>query len=307
VSSSITFGARPVCPWLKSKKPTPVTVAVPRSGVKVADLYDRAALVALLRDADAAIHTASPGDETSANLDAAVADAAIEAFAGTGKPYLHISGVWIYGGNTAITEASPFNAPALVAWKEPIERRIVEAIGMRGVVIVSSVVYGDGGGALPGLLLGSPRERGGNLIMVGSGRQHWSTIHVADLANFFFSCLKTKRHAATTSSATASTRQSRNSPRPPPLQSALPAPSRARTKRSGRVWATTSLKSSCLIRARAPARRGLISAGNRRGPGSSTNSATGATAKSRRKGSRPPEVQLAHDDDAAASGPARDG
>jgi nucleoside-diphosphate-sugar epimerase len=151
----------------------------------VADLYDRAALVTLLRDADAAIHTASPGDETSANLDAAVADAAIEAFAGTGKPYLHISGVWIYGDNTAITEASPFNAPALVAWKEPIERRIVDAVGMRGAVIVSSVVYGDGGGALPGLLLGSPRDRGGNLIMVGSGRQHWSTIHVADLANFF--------------------------------------------------------------------------------------------------------------------------
>ena len=151
----------------------------------VADLYDRAALVTLLRNADAAIHTASPGDETSANLDAAVADAAIEAFAGTGKRFLNISGVWIYGDNTAITEASPFNAPALVAWKEPIERRIVEAIGMRGAVVVSSVVYGDGGGALPGLLLGSPRDDLGNLIMVGSGRQHWSTIHVADLANFF--------------------------------------------------------------------------------------------------------------------------
>jgi nucleoside-diphosphate-sugar epimerase len=151
----------------------------------VADLYDRAALVTLLRDADAAIHTASPGDETSANLDAAVADAAIEAFAGTGKPYLHISGVWIYGDNTAITESSPMNPPVLVAWKESIERRIVEALGMRGTVIVSSIAYGDGGGALPGLLLGSPRDDSGNLIMVGSGRQHWSTVHVADLANFF--------------------------------------------------------------------------------------------------------------------------
>jgi len=151
----------------------------------VVDLYDRATLVKALRDCDAAIHTASPGDETSANLDAVVADAAIEAFAGTGKPFLNISGVWIYGDNTAITEASPFNAPALVAWKEPIERRIVEAIGMRGAVVVSSVVYGDGGGALPGLLLGSPRDDLGNLIMVGSGRQHWSTVHVADLANLF--------------------------------------------------------------------------------------------------------------------------
>jgi nucleoside-diphosphate-sugar epimerase len=151
----------------------------------VVDLYDRPSLVRVLKDADAAIHTASPGDQTSARLDAAVADAAIEAFAGTGKPYLHISGAWIYGNNTAISEDSPFKAPALVAWKKPIDRRVVEAPGMRGVVIVSSVAYGDGGGGLPGLLLGSPRDAEGNLIMIGSGRQHWSTVHVADLADFF--------------------------------------------------------------------------------------------------------------------------
>jgi uncharacterized protein YbjT (DUF2867 family) len=33
----------------------------------VVDLYDRPAVVSLLGDADAAIHTTSPGDETSAN------------------------------------------------------------------------------------------------------------------------------------------------------------------------------------------------------------------------------------------------
>jgi nucleoside-diphosphate-sugar epimerase len=163
----------------------PETVADRGAIPAVVDLYDRSAVVKLLRDADAAIHTASPGDETSANLDAAVADAAIEAFAGTGKPYLQISGVWIYGDNRSISEESPFKPPALVAWKEPIERRILDAAGMRGVVIVSSTAYGDGGGALPGLLLGSPRDDHGNLIMFGSGKQHWSTVHVADLADFF--------------------------------------------------------------------------------------------------------------------------
>ena len=112
-------------------------------------------------------------------------DAAIEAFAGTGKPYLHISGVWVYGDNTAISEESPFNAPAMVAWREPIEKRVLDASGMRGVVIVSGVAYGDGGGGIPGLLLGSPRDDDGNLIMLGTGQQHWSTVHVADLADFF--------------------------------------------------------------------------------------------------------------------------
>ena len=151
----------------------------------VVDLYDQQAVVDVLREADGAIHTASPGDETSANLDAAVADAAIEAFADTGKPYIQISGVWVYGDNPSISEESPFNAPALVAWREPIERRVLEARGMRGAVIVSGVAYGDGGGGVPGVLLGSPRDEVGNLIMVGSGQQRWPTVHVADLADFF--------------------------------------------------------------------------------------------------------------------------
>jgi nucleoside-diphosphate-sugar epimerase len=151
----------------------------------VVGLYDTPALASLLSDADGAIHTASPGDATSADLDSAVVDAALEAFTGTGKPYLEISGMWVYGSNTAITEDSPFNAPPLVAWKEPIERRVLGATGLRGAVLISSTAYGDGGGAIPGALLGSPRDQAGNLIMIGSGRQHWSTVHAADLADAF--------------------------------------------------------------------------------------------------------------------------
>jgi len=151
----------------------------------VVDLYDRPAVVRIFGNADGAIHTASPGDATSADLDSAVVDAAIDAYAGTGKPYLEISGVWVYGANTSITEDSPFHAPALVAWKEPIERRMLGVKDMRGAVIVSGVAYGYGGGAIPGLLLGSPRDDQGNLIMLGTGQQHWPTVHVADLADVF--------------------------------------------------------------------------------------------------------------------------
>jgi nucleoside-diphosphate-sugar epimerase len=151
----------------------------------VADLYDRPAVTGLFGNADGAIHTASPGDATSANLDAAVADAAIAAFAGTGKPYIAVSGLWIYGSNPAISEQSPINAPAMVAWKPPIESRVLAAADMRGAVIVSGVAYGDGGGGIPGLLLGSPRDDAGNLIMLGTGQQHWATVHVADLADVF--------------------------------------------------------------------------------------------------------------------------
>ena len=161
------------------------TVAARGATPVVVDLYDRPAVARLLSNVDGAIHTASPGDTTSANLDSAVVDAVIDAFAGTGKPYLQISGLWIYGANPSITEASEFNAPPLVSWKVPIERRVLDATEMRGVVIVSSVAYGDGGGGIPGLLLGSPRDEAGNLVMLGTGQQHWSTVHAADLADFF--------------------------------------------------------------------------------------------------------------------------
>jgi nucleoside-diphosphate-sugar epimerase len=161
--------------------------SVTADGVRpeVIDLYDTTAVVSLLREAEGAIHTASPGDETSADLDSAVVDAAIEAFGGTGKSYIHITGVWVYGTNTSITEDSPINAPAMVAWKEPIARRVLDAQDMRGVVIAPGVAYGDGGGGVPGVLLGSPRDDAGNLIMLGTGQQHWPSVHVADLADFF--------------------------------------------------------------------------------------------------------------------------
>ena len=146
-------------------------VVVSRGAIPiVVDPYDRPAVVRILGNADGAIHTASPGDASSADLDSAVVDAAIDAFASTGKPYIHISGIWIYGANNSITEESPFHAPALVAWKEPIHRRVLGAKDMRGVVIVSGVAYGDGSGGIPGLLLGSPRDAQGNLIMLGTGQ-----------------------------------------------------------------------------------------------------------------------------------------
>jgi nucleoside-diphosphate-sugar epimerase len=151
----------------------------------IVDLYDRPAVTKVFADADGAVHTASPGDETSADFDSAVFDAAIDAYANTGKPFVPISGVWVYGNNTDITEASPENAPGLVAWKEPLQRRLFSQTGMRGAVITSSVAYGDGGGGMPGIILGSPRDDAGNLIMLGTGQQHWSAVHVADLADAF--------------------------------------------------------------------------------------------------------------------------
>jgi nucleoside-diphosphate-sugar epimerase len=165
-------------------------VATRGAKAAVVDLYDRPGVVKLFSDSDGAVHTASPGDETSAKVDSAVVDAAIEAFGANDKPYAHISGLWTFGSNTSITEESPFDPAGMVAWQPAILRHILGAAGMRGIVIVSSVAYGDGAGGVPWVLLGSPRDPEGNLIMLGTGRQHWSTVHVADLAVVFRTVLE---------------------------------------------------------------------------------------------------------------------
>ncbi len=182
------------------------TVEAKGAKATVVDLFDRPSVADVLKDSDGAVHTASPGDTTSADMDSAMVDAVIETYDGSGRPYVQISGAWVYGDNTAINEASPFEAPAMVAWKEPIERRLLDATGVRGVVPVSSVAYGDGGGGVPGVLLGSPRDDDGNLVMIGTGRQHWSTVHVADLADFFGRALRTTPPGVITCWATVRSR-----------------------------------------------------------------------------------------------------
>ena len=151
----------------------------------VVDLTDRPAVTNVLDKVDAAIHTASPGDATSANVDAAMVDAATASYAGSPRPYVHTSGLWVYGANQAISEQSPLDPPALVAWKQPIEERVLGNAEFRGIVVVCGTVYGEGGGRTARLLLASPRDDAGNLVMLGSGRQHWSTVHAADLADLF--------------------------------------------------------------------------------------------------------------------------
>jgi hypothetical protein len=52
-------------------------------------------------------------------------------------------------------------------------------------VIVSSAVYGHSGGNIPSVMLGSRRDATGNMIMIGTGRERWPTVRVADLADVF--------------------------------------------------------------------------------------------------------------------------
>ncbi|WP_028644388.1 NAD-dependent epimerase/dehydratase family protein [Nocardioides sp. URHA0020] len=135
-----------------------------------------------LATADAAIHAASPSDATSADFDAAVATAVIDAFGGTAKPYLHTSGVWLWGSGDSLVETSPYAPPAMTSWRVGIERRLLES-SVAVTVPAPGIVYGRGAG-LTQLLLGG-RDEEGRVLLVGDGSQHWTTVHVDDVAALY--------------------------------------------------------------------------------------------------------------------------
>lgn len=174
------------------------------SGTKVAaagatplegDMTDVAWLTEQFAAHDGAIHTATPGDETSVAVDHAAAAAAVAAFTGTGKAYVHTGGVWVWGSGVDLTEADPFNPPALTSWRREIEELALGGEGFRALVIAPAIVYGRGKG-LPNLITSGPRDADGNLRTIGDGSQHWSTVHAADLGDLYVRALEQGEHGA---------------------------------------------------------------------------------------------------------------
>ncbi len=154
---------------------------------ELGDLGDRAWLTEQVRGVDAVVHTASPSDATSAALDAAVLDAVLPALAGSDRPYVHTGGLWVHGSGDHLTEDSPLDPPPIVAWRPATLVRVRAAAddGVRSVVVAPANVYGAGGG-LPALLLGGPTTDGdAPALLHPGGGQHFSTVHVADLAALF--------------------------------------------------------------------------------------------------------------------------
>jgi nucleoside-diphosphate-sugar epimerase len=150
----------------------------------IGDLFNSEWLAAELRGHDGAIHTAAGGDDRDAELNDALIDAAISAFAGTTKPLVHTGGIWVYGNNSSITESSPLDAPALTAWRPAGERRLLES-GIKASVVQPGIVYGYGKG-IPAMLT----AESGTVALIGTGEQHWTTVHVEDLADLYVRTLE---------------------------------------------------------------------------------------------------------------------
>lgn len=156
------------------------------------DLPDSDWTAAQLATVDGAIHTASPGGPESEAFDTAAARAAVRAFTGTDKPYVHTGGIWSYGSGAGITDDSPLARPALSRWRETSES-IVLGSDLLAAVVAPGVVYGHGGGIVPEVIVDAPRTADGALTLIGDGSQHWVTVHVDDLAALYLQVLLSGR------------------------------------------------------------------------------------------------------------------
>jgi nucleoside-diphosphate-sugar epimerase len=139
------------------------------------------------READAVIYAVQYNGADIAQVEATALATLVDALAGTGKPLIYTSGVWVYGntGATAANEDTPVNPPPFIAHRPMLERTVRDgaARDVRGVVIRPGNVYGGGGG-LPAMWVQSAKESGAARF-VGDGTNHWTTVHRDDLAALY--------------------------------------------------------------------------------------------------------------------------
>ena len=101
------------------------------------------------------------------------------------KTLIYTSGVWVYGntGNLPAEETTPLNPPKLVARRPVTEELVLQAGGLRGLVIRPGCVYGYQGGLTGMWFAGAVKEKA--LTAVGDGGNRWTMVHADDLADAY--------------------------------------------------------------------------------------------------------------------------
>jgi nucleoside-diphosphate-sugar epimerase len=161
-------------------------------------LTDDEALTTVAGAVDAVIHLGFAGGPDAAAVDAAAA-AALQDGIGT-KPYVHTSGAWVWGSQPEIVdEDAPHRPPALTAWRPANEARVLARARSGGhpVIVAPGIVYGpDRDGRSAGLAVAAlvdPGRSAHEVWSLGDGGQHWSLVHVEDVAALYVRALGAPR------------------------------------------------------------------------------------------------------------------
>jgi nucleoside-diphosphate-sugar epimerase len=152
-------------------------------------LEDAEVLAAAAQEADAVIDAANAAHRGAA-------EAMLAALAGSGKAFIHTSGSSIVGTRAGgelvpavFDEDAPFTPSPTRADRVALDNDIRSANGVRSVVIVPSLIYGQGRGLNPHSMqvpwLIALARKSGIAKHIGSGENRWSNVHIDDLVTLY--------------------------------------------------------------------------------------------------------------------------
>jgi nucleoside-diphosphate-sugar epimerase len=155
----------------------------------VGSLDDAALLQAEARAADAVVNAASSDHRVAV-------EALIAGLTGSGKPFLHTSGSSIVAdlamgepSDRIFHEATPIEPEADKAARVAIDRLVLDAPGIRSVVLCNTMIYGNALGPparsvqIPALVCQA--KASGVARYIGRGLNRWSNVHIADVAALY--------------------------------------------------------------------------------------------------------------------------
>ena len=101
------------------------------------------------------------------------------------KTLIYTSGVWVYGNTRGalVDETTPLDPPKLVARRPAAEQMVLDAAGVRGLVLRPGCVYGYQGGLTGMWFAAAVKEKA--LTAVGDGGNRWTVVHADDLADAY--------------------------------------------------------------------------------------------------------------------------
>jgi nucleoside-diphosphate-sugar epimerase len=159
--------------------------ATPVSG----DLGDLDVIHRAAAEAGGAIHLAAAAGPETSTVDRQAATA-IQDGIGAGA-YVHTGGTWVYGSTRGVVdEDAPLAPPSLTAWRLDNEKLVLSraAAGGHPVLVMPGVVYGGSGGLIEQFMIAPARARG-TVHYTGDGSNHWSLVHVEDIADLYVRAL----------------------------------------------------------------------------------------------------------------------
>jgi len=153
----------------------------------IGDLADPKTYLEVASDCALLVHTAFDYATDGVAKNKTAIDTLLDAGRRGAKPktLVFTSGAWVYGdtGDRMVDETTPPNPPKLVAWRPAHEQMVLQAAGVRGLVVRPGDVYGGPGG-LTGQWFAGP-STGKPPLVVGDGRNRLPMVHIDDLADAY--------------------------------------------------------------------------------------------------------------------------